>query len=374
MKIAIYCPDRHIVYDGSTPDTVGVGGGITVRIRLAAALAALGHDVELVCNCSAACAFHGVRYRPLDGVNRIESDVLVMHTSGGGLDFTPLRNVDLQVRQRALMLSGTAPPIAWADFDPGLLIAPSNFVLHQVRSEWTRLPSALLVSPHGIERRPHESIRRDASGIIYSSHPCKGLDAAVAILQLLRGTDPSFALTVYGGNRLWGGEDQPVTAPGATYKGLRPQSETIDAYAASGFSLHLQTREEPFGLAIIEAMAAGCVVIASPVGAYRELVQNGSNGFLIEGDPADTATQHRAADLMLALRRDASWTAFVRAQATAFPLTWDTIARAWTGYWEHWLEGRAYYALSNCPLCRGNRFALADGYHCARCGTYARSL
>ena len=158
------------------------------------------------------------------------------------------------------------------------------------------------------------------------------------------------------------------------YRGLRPQGETIDAYAASGFSLHLQTREEPFGLAIIEAMAAGCIVIASPVGAYGELVRNGANGFTIDGDPAESATQRTAAALMLALRRDPDWASFVRAQAVAFPLTWRTIARSWVTYWERLLAGNFAAVLPPCTLCGGDRFALADGYHCARCGTYARAL
>ncbi len=38
-RVVIYCPDRHIVYDGRTPDEIGVGGGITARVRMARALA-----------------------------------------------------------------------------------------------------------------------------------------------------------------------------------------------------------------------------------------------------------------------------------------------------------------------------------------------
>jgi len=52
MQIAIYCPDRHFLYDGATPDRTGVGGGLTVRIRIAAALAARGHRVSVICNCA----------------------------------------------------------------------------------------------------------------------------------------------------------------------------------------------------------------------------------------------------------------------------------------------------------------------------------
>jgi hypothetical protein len=39
--ICIHCPDTHIQNDGRTPDTIGVGGGITARIRLATHLAEL---------------------------------------------------------------------------------------------------------------------------------------------------------------------------------------------------------------------------------------------------------------------------------------------------------------------------------------------
>ena len=50
-RVAIFCPDRHILYDGRTPDEVGVGGGITARVRMARALARRGHEVHMIVNC-----------------------------------------------------------------------------------------------------------------------------------------------------------------------------------------------------------------------------------------------------------------------------------------------------------------------------------
>lgn len=41
--------------------------------------------------------------------------------------------------------------------------------------------------------------------------------------------------------------------------------------------------EEPFGLVLIEAMLAGCPVIAFPRGAAPEIVEDGATGFLVEG-------------------------------------------------------------------------------------------
>jgi glycosyltransferase involved in cell wall biosynthesis len=39
--------------------------------------------------------------------------------------------------------------------------------------------------------------------------------------------------------------------------------------------------EEPFGLVMIEALLAGCPVIASPLGAAPEIVEDGRTGFLV---------------------------------------------------------------------------------------------
>ncbi|HLF25969.1 MAG TPA: glycosyltransferase family 4 protein [Anaerolineae bacterium] len=50
-----------------------------------------------------------------------------------------------------------------------------------------------------------------------------------------------------------------------------------DAYAL----LHLVNFEEPFGLSLIEAMACGTPVIATPRGAVPELVKSGETGFIV---------------------------------------------------------------------------------------------
>ena len=41
-----------------------------------------------------------------------------------------------------------------------------------------------------------------------------------------------------------------------------------------GFSLNLQAIEDSFGMSIIEAMQAGSVVVASPLGAYPEITKS----------------------------------------------------------------------------------------------------
>jgi hypothetical protein len=54
VRVAIYSPDRARYYDGRTRERDGVGGGITARLSMGEALAALGHDVTSYVHCEAA--------------------------------------------------------------------------------------------------------------------------------------------------------------------------------------------------------------------------------------------------------------------------------------------------------------------------------
>jgi glycosyltransferase involved in cell wall biosynthesis len=55
--------------------------------------------------------------------------------------------------------------------------------------------------------------------------------------------------------------------------------------------------EEPFGLVMIEALLAGCPVIAFPRGAAPEIVEDGETGFLVGDDAEMAEALHRAARL-----------------------------------------------------------------------------
>ncbi|MEK6282026.1 MAG: hypothetical protein AABN95_16855 [Acidobacteriota bacterium] len=85
-RITIYSPDQHILYEGSTPDQTGVGGGTTARLRLAQALARRGHRVTVAGNVPRLHTYQGVTFQPLLEVKHIEADVLILNSTGGTLD------------------------------------------------------------------------------------------------------------------------------------------------------------------------------------------------------------------------------------------------------------------------------------------------
>jgi glycosyltransferase involved in cell wall biosynthesis len=55
----------------------------------------------------------------------------------------------------------------------------------------------------------------------------------------------------------------------------------------AGADIYVQpSREEPFGLGVLEAMLAGTPVVASRVGGLAEQIEHGRTGLLVEPDDA----------------------------------------------------------------------------------------
>jgi glycosyltransferase involved in cell wall biosynthesis len=85
--------------------------------------------------------------------------------------------------------------------------------------------------------------------------------------------------------------------------------------------------DEPFGMVMVEALACGTPVIAFPEGAARELVVDGTTGFLVDDESAMSAAVHRLPSI--AARDCRAWVAAhcdVDVVAAAYEHTYRSLA------------------------------------------------
>jgi len=380
-NVAFYCPDRHLVYNLHTLNRTGVGGGITARIRTAHALAREGHRVTLYINCPREETIEGVKYKHFSQINNIATDILIVASTGGNLDLLDIENVSISSKINILMLSGInfPPNVPPEDFD--FVYIPSNFIRKIAKEQWKTQPQKIFTSHYGVtDKFFRNKGKRDLKSIAYLSHPSKGLESALEIVKILRRKDPDYTLHVFGGNQLWGEQEGEIPPePGIVYHGLIGQKQLARSIQKMGFSLNLQSREEPFGMVVTESMAAGCVVLASSVGAYPELIRNGFNGFLIPGNHSHSETHEFAANLILQLQENAEYMNYIRQNAINTPFSWQTIAQTWEGHWNSFLkhdkqQNKTQALTCGCSNCSGRMLMLADGLHCKDCGNYQRSI
>jgi glycosyltransferase involved in cell wall biosynthesis len=378
-SIAIYCPDSHLVYDRFILDRKGVGGGATARVRIAYALAARGHRVQLFINCPNEKTELGVKIRHFSSLKQNTSDIFIASTSGGNFNLASLGSIRLENGLKILLVHGVLSPNSLSSYPFEFVYSPSNFIRGKAVHEWGVAQEKVFVSHRGVMERYFTSrwlARRDPFALVYAGHPSKGLETAIAILRSLRESETRFHLHVYSGAGLWGETGEiPKPEAGITFHGIVGQRQLARELQRCSYSLNLQDREEPFGMAVIEAMRAGCIVLASPVGALSETITHGRDGVLVSGDHMQEPTRRAAADLILALARNREYAGFLRQNAIHSPLTWDQVARSWEGHWEWFFSGQPspnFPALGACGECQGDWLPLADGLHCTNCGRFQR--
>lgn len=382
--VTFYSPDSHLEYNLHTLNKQGVGGGVTARIRMAHALAELGHTVTIYNHCPESQQLGRVSYHPFESAKEIETDIFIASTSGDGLDLSRLNEINIQTKLKILMVHGVDPPngIDLKEFD--YIYALSNFVRDRIVERWGIEAHKLFTAHRGVKEDHYhltegKNSERDPFGIVYSNHPSKGLEPAIKIYNILKRGDPRFSLHVYGGYSLWGEKENPVDAvPNFMYHGLVGQQVLANELRKYNYALNIQDREEPFGMSLIEAMRAGCIVLASSVGAFPEIIQNGSNGFLVKGKSNDKSTHQTASQLIMDLARNEGYSKYIRKNAIASPNNWRTVAKAWEGHWDWNLTDNSQVkpieGLGTCPSCESDLLPLADGIHCIGCGRYQKCL
>lgn len=85
----------------------------------------------------------------------------------------------------------------------------------------------------------------------------------------------------------------------------------------------MPSRNEPFGIVVLEAWAAGKPVVATTSGGPREFVWHDVNGFLVNADPQGLA---HGLGTLLANHNHGRWLGANGRRAVEETFNWDTIA------------------------------------------------
>jgi glycosyltransferase involved in cell wall biosynthesis len=219
-------------------------------------------------------------------------------------------------------------------------IASAQFMARRAIDEWG-YPSrrVVVIRGEGVVSRRRPSLftsRRDSYSFVYASHPFKGLDTAVGVLENFRGSYPDILFEVYGGPALYG-DDQPDASPGDYPSWIRahgsiPQAEIERRMGQYGGMLYLTHYLDGFSLATSEALASGVLVIATAHGSNAELIRHGWNGFLVgvkDGQP----DLNEAKEILGEYFAKPSSFDLIRRNATASVTTWDEQAAQWEQLW-----------------------------------------
>lgn len=114
----------------------------------------------------------------------------------------------------------------------------------------------------------------------------KGGPQLLAAFEALRRTHPRAALTIVGCS-------PPIYVPGCRTLGRVPVTE-VHRYYEHADVFCLPTRHEPFGVAFVEALHHALPIVATRIGAVPDLVEHGTNGFLVQVDDVTGLAAHLA--------------------------------------------------------------------------------
>lgn len=129
------------------------------------------------------------------------------------------------------------------------------------------LPESLEVTiiPNGVDVQAFSSdVERAQHRVAFlgRDEPRKGLDVLLEAWNRVRQEIPDAELLVMGADR---------SSPGVSWKGIVDEAEKRQGLGSSSVYVAPNLGGESFGITIVEAMAAGAAVVASDLGAFRDV-------------------------------------------------------------------------------------------------------
>jgi phosphatidyl-myo-inositol alpha-mannosyltransferase len=192
---------------------------------------------------------------------------------------------------RSLLYDLAAPVLQRVARRLAIRVAVSRRAEEVARS---RIGGAYEVVPNGLQTEPFRTAAPADLGVgrkllfVGRLHPRKGFPTAVAAFDLVASERPDVRLVVAGDGEQRDAVSllRPEQRERVTMLGTVAHEQLPAIHAACDLYLGSSAGGESFGYVLLEAMAAGLPVVASDIPGYREVVDDGVEGFLVPpGDP-----------------------------------------------------------------------------------------
>jgi len=180
------------------------------------------------------------------------------------------------------------------------VVCPADWLVREYRDRWSRVPVHRIHPGVELDATPsvrdHTAGAQDAVvvGVVGRLQRWKRVELAVQALPGILNHVPGARLRVIGGTSPGLDDDYPAEIEAEARRlgvahALQMTGHVDDAAAAiRGLDVLVHpAHDEPFGLVLVEAMAAGVPVVAAREGGPLEIVRPGVDGLLIDvTDPA----------------------------------------------------------------------------------------
>lgn len=162
--------------------------------------------------------------------------------------------------------------------------------------------SADVIIPHGVDIERYQAPEDHSEawkslgfpgeygiGVFGRVRASKGIDVVVAAAIAVLLDDPAPTLIICGETQNKDQEfqaelERKIKAAGLEERilfiGKRPFSELPSLFAGMSLVMSM-SRNEGYGLTVLEAMASGAAVLASDAGAWREIITDGEHGYVV---------------------------------------------------------------------------------------------
>ena len=305
MKISIYDNNEKLAYNPNTMKNKGVGGTQTIIIEVAKELVKRGHDVTVYIKCNFPDIYDGVKYYQHYDYKSLGEDILI------GFESLPKIHDVKKVFNWSTRIAITD---VTKYRDVNNLIVLSEWHRDRYASELPKeLVEKMVVIEPGVSKDFFQpTIKKWHKSVSYAGHPYKGgMKTLIEYAKRLKPKIKDINIHVHGGGKLWGWEDlqyrklyDDLIHNKILYHGQGGKKRIIKQFNSSEIFIYPACKhfQETFCMVILEAMASGCVVIASDNGNIKNLV--GDVGYIISGSAEDYKWHIEAVEKTLALFND----------------------------------------------------------------------